>query len=30
MDTWFVASTIYVVPAYRFSEIVTISGGIRL
>ena len=30
VESWFVASTIYVVPAYRLSEIVTISGGVRL
>ena len=29
-DSWFVASTLYVVPAYRFSEIVSVSGGVRL
>jgi hypothetical protein len=28
--SWFLASTLYIVPAYRFSEIVSLSGGIRL
>lgn len=29
-DPWFLASTLYIVPAYRFSEIISFSGGIRL